>query len=509
MAIVDELITIIGLKVDSKNAKEVSGFSKSIGGLISKTVKLGAALTAAAGGISAYTVALAGTLDEQGKFTDSLGISIEQFQALGYAAGISGGSIDTLAADLKTLSQVIDTSNPGSYNEALLQLGVSARKSNGEIKNSTELLLDLSDKFATLSQKQAVDFGDKIGLDESTVRLLQTGRDGVKSLTDEAFALGGVLSDTASKDAANFNDALLRLRFSFFGIVNTVTSKFFPIFTDLAGKISDFVKANRKWIDLGISQVLNGVIKGFSLFKDGLSAVIDKISDLLPDAIDFEGTLDGTKVIAIAVAGALTTLAASALSFAAPFIAAGTAVSGVFIALEDLYAFIQGNDSVIGDFVNSFTERFPAITAAVVDVANTIKDAISTAIDFAISSLKTLVSVVQDTFGFITGLLGKFYDNFDEGVEESGGSLVKGYIKGLGKDAEDIASFVKEQFAPTPAPIVQQTSAANSVSNNTTVNQNIFGAGDPRAVGQQVVERGGFANLAQQAAPGFLAPISQ
>ena len=122
MAIVDELITIIGLKVDPKNAKEVSGFSKSIGGLISKTAKLGAALTAAAGGISAYTVALAGTIDEQGKFASSLAISVEDLQALGYAAGISGGSIETISADLKTLSQVIDTSNPGSYNEALLQL---------------------------------------------------------------------------------------------------------------------------------------------------------------------------------------------------------------------------------------------------------------------------------------------------------------------------------------------------------------------------------------------------
>ena len=355
MAIVDELITIIGLKVDPKNAQEVRGFSKSIGGLIKKTVKLGAALTAAAGGISAYGVALAGTIDAQGKFADSLGVSVEDLQALGYAAGISGGSIETISADLKTLSQVIDTSNPGSYNEALLQLGVSARKSNGEIKNSTELLLDLSDKFVSLSQKQAVDFGEKIGLDESTIRLLQTGRDGVKSLTDEAVVLGGVLSDTASKDAANFNDALLRLRFSFFGIVNTVTSKFFPIFTELAGKISAFVKANKKWIDLGIEQLLGGVAEGFKIFKNGVSAVIDVINDLLPDISEFEGSLDGTKVIAIAVAGALTTLTGVALSFAAPFVTAAGSSNrrGLSIIIEDFYNYLNDGDSVIGDFVTS------------------------------------------------------------------------------------------------------------------------------------------------------------
>ena len=489
MAIVDELITIIGLKVDPKNEKEVSGFSKSIGSLINKTAKLGAALTAAAGGISAYTVALAGTIDAQGKFADSLGVSVEDLQALGYAAGISGGSIETISADLKTLSQVIDTSNPGSYNEALLQLGVSARKANGEIKNSTELLLDLSDKFATLSQKQAVDFGDKIGLDESTVRLLQTGREGVKSLTDEAFALGGVLSDTASKDAANFNDALLRLRFSFFGIVNTVTSKFFPIFTELAGKISDFVTANRKWIDLGINQVLGGVADGFKLFKNGLVAVIDKISDLLPDALDFKGVLDGTKVIAISVAGALTTLAASALAFAAPFIAAGTAVAGVSIALDDFYTYLEGGDSVIGDFVQAFSDKFPNITKLFELSTKQIKEFYGGAFDFIIKKFQTVID-------FISGVGEFFGDSIIEGLNEVEANLAKP------------GSFINP-ISKTPAPIVQQTSAANSVSNNTTVNQNIFGAGDPRAVGQQVVERGGFANLAQQAAPGFLAPISQ
>lgn len=484
MAIVDELITIIGLKVDPKNAKEVSGFSKSIGGLINKTAKLGAALTAAAGGISAYTVALAGTLDEQGKFTDSLGISVEEFQALGYAAGISGGSIDTLAADLKTLSQVIDTSNPGSYNEALLQLGVSARKSNGEIKNSTELLLDLSDKFVTLSQKQAVDFGEKIGLDESTIRLLQTGRDGVKSLTDEAFALGGVLSDTASKDAANFNDALLRLRFSFFGIVNTVTSKFFPIFTELAGKISDFVKANKKWIDLGIEQVLGGVIQGFTLFKNAIGGVIDFIADLIPAGIEFNGTLDATQAIAIAVVTALTSLTASAVAFVAPFVAAAAAITGVVVVLEDLYSYLNDGESVIGDFVNAFANKFPNIAKVVRATVDSVKEFFSNAIDFLISDLKQ-------------GL-----DFFKQVGSALGVSIFEG-LESLDK------SLASPTTAPTPAPIVQQTSAANSVSNNTTVNQNIFGAGDPRAVGQQVVERGGFANLAQQAAPGFLAPISQ
>jgi hypothetical protein len=115
---------------------------------------------------------------------------------------------------------------------------------------------------------------------------------------------------------------------------------------------------------------------------------------------------------------------------------------------------------------------------------DSVKEFFSNAIDFLISDLKQ-------------GL------DFFKQVGSAQGVIIFEGLESLDK------LLAAPTTAPTPATIVQQTSAANSVSNNTTVNQNIFGAGDPRAVGQQVVERGGFANLAQQAAPGFLAPISQ
>ena len=509
MAIADEIITLIGIKVDPKNAKNVSDFSKSIGGMVRKTAKLGAALIALKGTITAYAISLAESVDEMGKFTSSLDISYEKIQALGYAAGISGGDINTITKDLKTLSKVIDTSNPGSYSEALLQLGISARDANGNIKSSTDLLLDLSDKFATLSQKKAVDFGDKIGLDESTVRLLQEGRAGITALTDEAMALGGVLSDVAFNDAADFNDALLRLRFSFFGVINTVTAKFFPVFTEMAKKISDFVKVNKKWIDLGISQVIDGVIDGFKMFEGAVQKVIDIVSDLLPKNLQFKGDLDATKVIAIAVAGALTSLAIAAASFAAPFVTAAAAVAGLVLIVEDLYTYLNGGDSVIGKFVDSFAEKFPRVFELAKKIGNGIKDFIGGAIDFVIKDVKLLFDDFMSLVNLVTDGFSGALTNLEEGLEESGGDVLEGVMRGVGKNFADAFTATKEYFAPTPAPIVQQASTSNSVSNNTTVNQTILGAGDPRAVGNQVIERGGFSAMAQQAAPGSFAPLNQ
>ena len=100
-------------------------------------------------------------------------------------------------------------------------------------------------------------------------------------------------------------------------------------------------------------------------------------------------------------------------------------------------------------------------------------------------------------------------DNLDEGIEEAGGNYLEGLGRAYAKDFTDVVDFAKQQFAPTPAPIVQQASTSNNVSNTTTVNQTILGAGDPRAVGNQVIERGGFSAMAQQAAPGSFAPLNQ
>lgn len=509
MAIADEIVTIIGIKQDPKNAQNVSAFSKSIGGMIQKTAKLGAALIAAKGAITAYAVSLAEATDEDGKFSDSLGISFEKLQALGYAAGISGGGIETITADLKTLSKVIDTSNPGSYSEALLQLGISARDANGNIKSSTDLLLDLSDKFTTLTQKQAVDFGEKIGLDESTIRLLQEGREGINALTDEAFALGGVLSDVAAKDAADFNDALLRLRFGFIGIVNTVTAKFFPVFTEIAKKISDFVKANKGWIDLGISQVIEGVIDGFEMFEGAISSVIDFVADLIPESVKFNGTLDATKAIAIAVAAALASLAASVVAAAAPFVAAAAAVTGVVLAIEDLYTYLNDGDSVIGTFVDAFADKFPMVANLAKDVGESIKNFIGGAIDFVVREFDFFIDDIKGIAGFFSDIFMGGLENLEEGLTESGGDVAEGFLRAGKKSIANIFGSSKEQIAQTPAPIVQQASTSNSVSNTTTVNQTILGAGDPRAVGNQVIERGGFSAMAQQAAPGSFAPLNQ
>lgn len=62
-----------------------------------------------------------------------------------------------------------------------------------------------------------------------------------------------------------------------------------------------------------------------------------------------------------------------AASVVIPFIAAGAVIAGLVIILENLWMAFEGGDSIIGNFVNQFTEKFPKITEVLKGIASFIR----------------------------------------------------------------------------------------------------------------------------------------
>jgi len=483
MSIVDEFVTILGLEVDPSSKKEAADFKKNLVDMGKKAAQLGKALNVAATAAQGYALVLANSVDAQGKFSASIGVTFEKLQELGYASVLSGGSVDDMNKDLETLSKIVDTSNPGAYSEALLQLGISARKSNGDIKTATELFGDLAEKFGTMSNKKAQDFGNKLGLSKSTIRLLQSGSDGVKELTDRARELGGVLSEKTAKSAADLDDALFNLRFTVTGVVNTAVSKFFPVLTEMAKKWQNFIDVNRKFIDLGITQVIDGARLGFELFSDAISKAWDFIKSFLPDLDKFSGDLDATKAIAVLVAGGLASMAAQAALIAAPFVAAAIGIAGLVLVMEDIWAYFRGGDSIIGKFVDAFTERFPNISRVVKKAFNSIIDSVKDFFSVYIDSIKDGFKKIMSVFSFVGDMIGKGLDALDEYIgSEDGGAQSK--------------TLSSTQSAPVPAQVIQNSSANTNNNNSFSLTQNISGAGSPMAVAKESVSD--FSTLATQ-----------
>ncbi len=517
--IVDELITLIGIRQDSRNASEMGAFNRGVAGVMSSAVKLGAALTAAAGAFSAYAVAISSTIDAQGKLSESIGVTFEHLQELGYAATISGGSIDDIAADLKNLNNTMSSPIPGEYNETLLMLGVSARKAGGGLKSADEVLLDLSDKFKNFNAQKATQFGEKLGLSDGTIRLLREGRDGISKLTQQARDLGGVLSEDVAAKSAALNDSLFMLRFSFKGVADTVATSLFPVFTDISKAVTDFIVDNKKWISLGIEQVIKGVGKGFDLFLTAVKSAADFVSQFLPDLTGLTQGLDATNFIAVAVAAALVALAAAAASMAAPFVAAGAAIAGATLIVEDFLAYINDAPSVIGRLVDSVTERFPNIARVIGKTFNAVVDMAKAAFGIVVDKIKWLLGAVAQVGKALGIEILEGLDKLDASLAEktidvnlkvNEPQLPKSMTMGLQAPTftQFGASSQQPQMAQMPAPLLAAASQGAS-QQNTNITQNINGTGNPSLVANEVLRQGGFGMTTQQAQPGIFSGVAQ
>jgi hypothetical protein len=206
---------------------------------ISSKAKFNAAIITAAIVASATAVAVSvkktiDNADKIGKMAQSLGMTTEQLSGLEYAAKMSGLQIEDLQSDFQKFNKAIFEATRGSKEQSTVfkALGISVTDSSGKIKSNYELLLDTADAFSKMNnsvQKSALAqtlFG-KSGA--AMIPLLNSGKDGIKQLADEAERLGVVIGGDTAQAAERFNDNMDRLAASTQGLITSFTSGFIPI----------------------------------------------------------------------------------------------------------------------------------------------------------------------------------------------------------------------------------------------------------------------------------------
>lgn len=522
--IVDELITLLGLQTDPKAQKEGAAFGKLLGTITAAAVTAGAALTAAAGAITAYADRQSKAIDEQGKFADSIGVAFSALQELEYAQQSAGGSVDELRGDLEKLTKTMSSPTPGEYNQTLYQLGINARDSAGNLRSADEVLLDIAAKFEGMSKQRQIQFAEKLGITPGTVKLLQQGTGGIAALRQEAIDLGLVLDNSAKEQAARYQGSLLRVRSVVDALGKSISVALLPAMSDTLDTFAKWIGANRDFISGGIKQVVDGVALGFQMFGDAVGYVYDLVMNFIGPVDSLVAGLDATQAIAITVAAALTAMAVAALAASWPFIAAAAAIAAIVLVVEDLYAALTGQPSLIGDWAKAFAEAYPGITGvlqaiydlvmALVDVlGNVLGPMFGAVIDIAKAQFDFLLDAVKGMLDAVEAIIGGanpfevlgdlFMKQVDRilGMAKKLGSGVLGVIDGIFGTS---LSAPAAATAPIPANIVQGGSGGSVVNNNVT--QNINGAGNPRAVAQESVSRMGI-NL-QATNPGMLGPVT-
>jgi len=327
--------------IDTDKAAERMGetFLETIGsakGAIAGLLSLGA--------ITASVVYQAAVTDQLGKFSDRLGLNIEEMGAWQIAVERSGGTAEGFQSSVESLNDNLSElamTGSGPAAEAFARLGISATNSAGQMKGVFELLPEIADQFEGLSKAQTVELGKKLGLDQATILLLQQGRRSVEDLIAHQKELGVATAEDAAI-AATFNDAMDDLKQVFGSLTRNVGAYLLPAFTEIllgVQKIVVFLRDNQELVVgffVAVAAILTGVY--------------------LPAMV---------KVAAATIAANLPMIA---------MIGVATAVAAAFALLyDDIQAFLSGGDSIIGMIQGKIVGAFENFKQSILDTWETFK----------------------------------------------------------------------------------------------------------------------------------------
>ena len=325
--IIDELMITLG--IDGKEAKkgmqDVTNSVKSSMQNITSTLQGGFASVSkiftgfGAAIVGAFSVGSAfSTWKEQaaelGGVSKRLKMSIEDVQGWTGAIGKFGGSAQDFEGTLRGLNgqlarmATIGKSRAGTL---LQSLGIDAGEV-GRQRNALAVLEELAGVMEQMAPDEARGIGAALGLDPSTIMLLQQGRDGMKDLIRQKKEDAVYTQEDADAVKA-YSVEMGKLKKGFMGIMGVLFRSVLPAFTMVTKYIGQFVNYLRKH---------QTAIKAFFAM---VSALV--LGMLLPAFLTFFRTL---------LANPMTWVILALVALAA--------------VIEDLVVWMDGGESALDDF---------------------------------------------------------------------------------------------------------------------------------------------------------------
>ena len=361
MAFVTELLGYIGLDVDDASFNEaeqsVQGVTKVMAGLITIAASVATAVTGAA---YAMVNDFANTSTELDQLTKRLNVNAEAFQATAYAAKSYGIEQDQLADGMKELSMragEFALTGEGSFKDVAAQLGLT-REQVKSYGNDVNGLFDLvRNKLAGIqNQGQRQFLADALfggGLADVGGEFFSQTSANIAALQKQAQESGLVISQETIDMAREYTREMDSLQARIKGLWNIVASNLLPIFTRITRQMKEFFDLHGDEIVNGLTAAINGLITSIKYL--GIAAAI-----AMPYLIGSAAIASWAKLITLVNALtssflALRTGALLAWAAAALFpVLIGLAIGAAIIAIQDLYGYFTGKESITESIIKSF-----------------------------------------------------------------------------------------------------------------------------------------------------------
>lgn len=271
--------------------------------------------------------------DSLGKLSKSLGIAVEEVSAWSDAVTKAGGSAEGFKGTVSKLSKDIyqlSKTGKSSIKPFIDKLGVSLLDASGKARNVLDVLPEIAEAMEKMSEQDIQGLGQKLGFDQGTIMLLQQGRRGVEELVARQKELG-VVTQAQADATAKFNDTLDDTKHRFRGVFLELGLAILPALNWFLKKIQEivtFAKDHKEFV-IGFFTLTAGAITLYYL------PAMKK--------------------------AAITTLAATW-----PLLALAAACLLVALVAEDLYYFLTGQNSVIGEL----SKKWPILGKVIEGIRN-------------------------------------------------------------------------------------------------------------------------------------------
>lgn len=225
-----------------------------------------------------------------------------------------------------------------TFLRGLSELGVSVHNANGQIKSMSDLLLGLSGRLGGMSGRRAFLIGQRLGLDDDTIRLLREGKDAVQSYLDKTKEDGII-----QKQNLEIYEKLRKAR----------------------------IELAKSWTELSI-KIGNVILPIITKLVEGLANVAEWISE---NSGFIQHTLELLGWLASGIAG--VTLAIGLLVNSLKLLKRGLwglGIGAIILLWDDFMTYLEGGDSVIGRVINKFNEWGKSIKENLRPVLEWLKD---------------------------------------------------------------------------------------------------------------------------------------
>ena len=500
MAFVTELLGYIGLDVDDASFNDAEQSVKDVTKVMAGLITIAAsAATAVTGAAYAMVNDFANTATEIDQLTKRLNVNAEAFQATAFAAKSFGIEQDQLADGMKELSmRAGEFALDGKANaDAFGEIGITQAQVKQYGNNIEGLFRLVRNKLSEVKEQGKRQFlADALfggGLADVGGEFFSQTSENIAALQKQARESGLVISQENIDMAREYTREMDLLQARIKGLWNIVASNLLPIFTRITRQMKEFFDLHGDEIVNGLTAAIKGLIESIKYL--GIAAAI-----AMPYLVGSAAIASWAKLIALtnALTAAFATMRSGALlawaAAAAGPVLVGLAIGALILAIQDVYTYFKGGDSITGRIIESFKWMDASIRGIWDGLVDYIIGALGR-IDKAIYN--SMPEWMQELMTFASG--GSYNPNRDYRTQSNlqpdipGHERIPGYaeiVKGANRQLDIPGNNVIAP--PTMAQGMAQANAGRgnvitTNSGNTTVGEIIVnGAGNPVATAQAI-----------------------